>query len=204
MVKILSQAGNSLADVYDVDGSIAGINQLETHELPIVHEMGNTVFSERLSGSIRRISTGAIAQNITFDIVLTDLPATPGRIFSLAVFNNVTSRVNDVTISIRNVRDEREVPIWNWFQANGVEVTGRLQDDGAAVGNVNLMLSDLNMNGTPSLLVGTDQPQPVDQIAFRGGTQGFGAGTVTITAVIYIAFSQVAGISSRGLPIPSW
>ena len=45
MVKILSQAGISLADLYNVEGSIAGIEQLDTRELPIVHEMSGTIFS---------------------------------------------------------------------------------------------------------------------------------------------------------------
>ena len=207
MVKILSQSGNSLADVYDVEGSIAGIDQLETRELPIVHEMGHTVFSERLSGSIRRISSGALAQNLTWDIIIADLPVTPTRVFGVACLVDTAGRTVVATVSVRTAvpsGGEREFPIFNFDTTQGT-ATCRIQDNGAAVANLNLLENGLRAAGPqPSMVIGNEQPQPIDRIAFRGLTAGFGAGTVTVTALIYIGFSQVAGISSRGLPIPGW
>jgi len=204
VVKILSQAGNSLADTYDVEGSIAGIDQLETRELPIVHEMGATVFSERLSGAIRRATSGAILQNTNFDIILTDLPATPSRVLGVTVVTDVAGRVSTAAILIRDAGAGREMPIFVWDSGEQFMVC-RMVENNAAVGTLELLVTSLNLPGfPPSMIIGTDQPQEVDQIAFRGRSTGFGAGTVTITALIYLAFSEVGGISSRGLPIPGW
>lgn len=204
MVKILSQAGSSLADTYNVEGSIAGIDQLETRELPIVHEMGGTIFAERLSGGMDRRTTGAIAQNTDWDIILTGLGRFPSRILGIFVFSDDASRLSHATVSVRDPLDEREVPIFAWDTGEAV-VTVRIQDDGAAVANEVALNNVLNVAAaTPSLLIGTDQPAPIDQMAFRGRTSGFGAGTVVVTMLMYKAFSEIGGISSRGLPLPSW
>ena len=205
MTKILSQAGNSLADTYDVEGSIAGIDQLETHELPIVHEMGNTVFSERLSGNIRRVTSGSISQSSNWDVVLSDLGSGISRILGVFVFSDSLSRLSLATLSVRADDDEREVPIFAW-DSNEASFTARIDDSG--IGDVSGMGSNLNVATLPSILIGRGQSKQVGQIAFRGTTNAFGAGTVVTTALIYIAFSAVGGVpgntSSRGLPVPSW
>lgn len=201
--KILSQAGNSLADVYDIEGSIAGIDQLETKELPIVHEMGATVFSERLSGRIVRATTGDIAQNITFNVTMTGLGLTAQRILAIGVFADVNARADRVVVSIRDPVAGREVPIFVWSTAADVETAMRLQDDDGAVASVFALISALPVI-VPNMLLGSDQPQAVNEIVMRGITQGFGAGTVEIVMVVYTAFAQVEGVSSRGLPLPSW
>ena len=203
MVKILSKSGDSLADLYDVKGSIAGIDQLHTNELPIVHEMGQTVFSERLSADIRRATSGAIAQSTAWDVVITNLPNVPTRVLGAIIFADDGANVLRATLSIRDPLDEREIPILVWDTSEEI-VSARLQDDGAAIGSVDLLVSPLNPFNLPTMLIGSDQPQPVNEIAFRGNSSAFGAGTVTVTALIYNAFAQIGGISSRGLPIPGW
>lgn len=204
MVKILSQAGRSLADVYDVQGSIAGIDQLETRELPIVHEMGATVFSERFSGAIRRSSTGAIAQSTTWDLVLTNLPATPARVFGVVVFSGGVTRLSNAMVAIRDAVDGREIPIFAW-DANEASLDIRLVDDGNPVNTVSFLQNALSIGTLPSMIVGAGQPQEVNDIAFRGVTTAFGAGTVTTTMLLYIGFSEIAFVpSSFGLPIPGW
>lgn len=205
MPKVLSQAGNSLADIYDVRGSVAGIETLETHELPIVHEMGGTVFSERLSGAFSRSTTGALAQNTTWDIAVTGLGNGISRILGLVVFTTDAARLTEVTASVRDSDVGREVPIFIW-DLNEAVIGGRIQDDGAAVGSVAFLSNAGGGVNLPSLLIGDEQPQPIPEVAFRGLTSGFGAGTVTTTLVFYRAFSETAGagVSSRGLPIPGW
>ena len=199
--KILAQAGNSLADVYDVEGSIAGIDQLETRELPIVHEMGQTVFSERLSGSIRRQTTGAINQSTAWDLTLADLPATPFRILNLLVVADA-ARVSHCNLALQNGTG-REIPIFMWDTGEDTETTLRLVENGAAISTQTALTN--NRRQLPSLGIGSDQPQIIgDVISFRGQTTAFGAGTVTVVALVYVAFSQLAGISSRGVPIPGW
>ena len=203
MVKILSQAGNSLADTYDVEGSIAGIDHLETHELPIVHEMGSTVFSERFSTAIRRATSGAVAQNISWDVILTDLPGVPTRLLGVLVFANNAGRVLRASCQVRNDGEGRELPVWIYDGANFI-VT-RMEDNGGGVGLLEILMGNIQAIQMPNFTGGNGQPQIADQLAFRGTSTGFGAGTVTVTALYYIAFSETGRVpSSRGLPIPSW
>lgn len=203
MIKILSKSGDSLADMYDVKGSIAGIEQLNSREVSLVHEMGATLFSERFSGAIRRTSSGAIAQNLNWNNVLLDLPAGPFRIFGVAVFIDTSAAITMASIAVQDPNG-REVPIWSWDILDDVETRVRFSNDGAAVAATIFLRPTRNMESIPHLMAGTGQPQRVPNIAFRGQMAAFGGGTAECTALIHIGLSRVAGISSRGLPIPSW
>jgi len=204
VVKILSQSGNSLADIYDVEGSIAGIDHLETHDLPIVHEMGATVFSERFSTLINRTSSTAIVQNTGWNVIIADLPSHPFRIFAVQMFVDVTARVLLASIAVSDPITGREIPIWSWDDATDIETRIAYSDDGAAAGTT-IFLQPVDATRTlPHLMAGEGQPQNMRDIAFRGVTTGFGAGNVTTVLLMHIGFSEVAGLSSRGLPIPSW
>lgn len=202
MVKILSQAGNSLADVYDVAGSVAGIEQLRTEELPIVHEMGATVFSERFSLFIRRAGTAALNQNTAFDVVLSDLPDIPWRLLNVTVLADVAARTTHAQVSLVATNNEREVPVFVWDTANDAESRVRIIENGGAVGNQVVLLANPLL--VPNMGAGSDQPQGIADVAFRGLTSGFGAGTVQYVALYAIAFAQFTAPSSRGLPLPSW
>ena len=208
MPRILSQSGVSLADIYDVEGSIAGIETIETHNLPIVHELGATVFSERASGTIRRMTTGAILQNVDSDVTLTDLPGGLVRILGVSVFSDVGSRINNACLTISDGGAPREIPLFIWDNGEAT-ISARMDDDGAGVATLVFMVSERTAQGggiIPSMLFGSDQPQRVDEISLHVQSTGFGAGDVTVTALIYIGFSQVGGgqVSSYGLPIPGW
>lgn len=205
MVKILSQSGTSLADLYDVEGSIAGIEQLDTRELPIVHEMGATLFAERFNTTIRRGETAGILQNANFDIEITDLPSAVFRIFGVSVFINNTARVLFASVSVRAPNTLSEFPIWVWDQAVDIEVRARLAAGGAV--STRLLLRPVQLlEALPQMMAGEESPNatPVRDIVLRGTTAGFGAGTVVITVLVHIGFSQLSGLSSHGLPIPSW
>ena len=189
--------------MYDVEGSIAGIESLETRELPIVHEMGATLFSERLSGAFNRQTSTALAQNLTWDIEV-QVGTVVARILGLCVYTPLNSgRIDHVTVSIRESVANREVPIFVWDAATGGVVAARFRDNGAAAAEVIMLENMLDIATLPSMLF-TGQPVTVDQIAFRGLTTGFGAGTVECMMTFYRAFSQRDGLSSRGLPIPGW
>jgi len=202
VVKILSQSGNSLADMYDVEGSVAGIEQLETRELPIVHELGATLFSERCSSFIRRFESGAIAQNTAWDVEATDLPGGIFRVLGVSVFATLGARTTQASVALRNDPQDREIPIFVWDTANDVESGLRIANTAAPAQFVALIA---NAN-VPNLGVGDGQPQRVSDIAFRGATSAFGAGLVTVTALVHVALSQVGGggLSNRGIPFPSW
>jgi len=205
--KVLAKAGDSLADVYDVEGSIAGVDELITRDVTTFHEMGGTIFSERISGNIRRLSTGALAQNATFDLTITDLPASVSRILNMAIvmqIGDLGSRVGRATVAIRSAVQGREVPVYVWDNALDSVASIRIVDDGGAAGNTELLRPATMGLMSPGLLQGTGQPQVVSDIAFRGTINGFGAGTVELILLFQLAFSQIEGVSSRGLPVPSW
>jgi len=204
VVKVLSQSGNSLADIYDVEGSVAGIEQLETRELPIMHEMGATVFSERFSTLLLSTASGAILQSAQWNVATQGLPGNVTRIFGIRVFVDVTSRVNNCVLSIQDPRSLREMPIWAWDSANDGEFEARFSIDGAAAATVRFLQPAQVNTQLPHIMAGLGQPQPVSGLMFRGITNAFGAGNLNATALVAVGFTQVAGLSSRGLPVPSW
>jgi len=200
--KILSQAGISLADQYDIEGSVAGVEELDSESVKTVHEMGATIFSERLGGLLRRSTTGAIAQNITFGDVL-NLPNISTRIYGIQVITDDPTRLSRVVVHARDQQATvQEHPIWVWDTVTSVSVP--IVDAGVLA--THFMLSSLINIGvtSPIMLFGTTSDSPISQLAFRGLTAGFGAGTVTVTALIYHGFSQLGGISSYGVALPSW
>ena len=192
----------SLADVYNVEGSIAGIERLESQEVSLVHEMGATLFSERVSFAIRRAATGAINENTTFEVLITNLPAGPWRLLNILVLSTGTPQVVHASVALRREETGREMPVFIWDTANNVASTILVEDSGGGAVERSVLIPDPNL--LPSMGAGADQPQMVETLALRGLTSGFGAGTIAIVGLYLIAFSQVGGISSRGLPIPGW
>ena len=203
MAKILAQAGVSLADIYNVVGSIAGIEELISREVHPFHEMGTTIFSERVSADIIRATSGDILQNTDFDVVLDELGEVPSRLLGVCVLTDAVARLNYAQISVRDPTTEREIPLFVWDN-NESSMVARIQENGAALTNWDYLASPLNGPAVPSMLFSTRQPLDVNEIAFRGRSAGFGAGTVEVVALLYQAGPQLAGLSSRGLPLPSW
>lgn len=203
MVKILSQTGISLADAYDVEGSIAGVENLESRDVSLVHEMGSTIFSERFSSFMRLATAAAVSQSSAWEVILNDLPAGALRLIAITVEVTPTARVSLASVALREPVQEREMPIWLWDSAVDGEVSARNSTDGS-VGTRIFLRPTTPINPIPYLVAGTGQPQSIPDIAFRGITSAFGAGTVTVRALLHFGFSQIGGISSKGLPIPSW
>jgi len=210
MVKILSQSGTSLADVYNVKGSIGAIDQLLTEDVSLIHEMGGQIFSERLRTFIITIPTTAIAQDITFDIAgPIALPDSPNRVIGVSVFVDNTARLDNAALIVRETTTtvtDAEFPIWNWDSTNGVEAAVRVALEGGAPG-ANIQLIPVTQVNPFLLTRNADNTMPV--FRFRGLTSGFGAGTVLITAQVMVCranpqVSTTASPSSHGLPLPSW
>lgn len=208
--KVLSQAGFSLADVYDIEGSIAGIDHVDTHEVHLTHEMGGQVFSERLQSFFRLGRTGDINQNTNFDIdIVGDLGNAITRILSVFVMADTVARTNHCVISLSNNITGREIPIWSWDTADDGETQVRFVDDGAPAA-VFFGLRQTGINRLPTLLtqVGSDKTMP--RVFLRGATTGFGAGTVEVLALVHLAVASPGtpvppgAPSSFGLPIPGW
>lgn len=203
MTKILAQAGISLADIYDIAGSIVGVEQLQSQEVSLVHEMGQTVFSERLTGTILRISTGNLLQNVTFGFTLT-APAGVCRVLGVSLFTDVAARLINANLSLRDSVNEREMPLFIWDSTNDIESTMNIDDDGT-VGDVTALVQTSPQPGIPNLVIGSTQRQSVgDLMRLRGTTAGFGAGNVVVTAIVYFGFASTTSISSFGVAIPGW
>jgi len=195
--KIQSQAGQSLADVYDVVGSVAGIEELIPKEVTLTHDMASTIFSERMSSLIIGNSTGAIAQTLPIDTAILNLPNTPFRIHGITLMNAATNTVARIANMVVVLTDPggNDIIIWMW---DGTVEIQRLEAD------VKEILMPEPGFDLPNLGMGGGQPSTVPQMFMRGDTITFGAGTVNIEARVHISFSQLEGVSSVGLPIPSW
>jgi len=202
LTKILSQSGDSLADTYDVEGSIAGIDQLISDDVSLVHEMGSTIFSERVGGQILRLTTGAINQSTAFDIVSVNMPLNVSRIYQTCVVFTTAARLDFVQLSVQNPDGDDEVPFLIW-DVNDPVRTIRIVVAGAAAGN---QLAVIPFYLNPGLIFGTEQrvASQIPNIVMRGSTAAFGAGTETVVALVYLSNAMRGGLSSRGLPLPGW
>lgn len=201
-MKILSRTGVSLSDVYDVKGSIAGVEELESRDVHLQHEMGGTIFSERLAVTIRAMTSTAILQSVAWDVLLTDNPLSIMRVLGVAV-HATAARVNDATISIRRGDQNTEIPIWTWdASVDGIQ-TARFVDSGS-VADQNILIPAVLPGQMPQIMLGRNQHDDSAELAFRGTSTAFGAGTVEVRALIYLCFARQQGISSYGLPIPGW
>jgi len=204
MPKILSQAGTSLADVYDVEGSIAGVETLLSEDVTLVHELGQTIFSERYSGTILRAVSGDLGQNDSFSAPIVGLPTVPNRIHGIMVLVDTVSRLDDVVVVVKDTTANNDFPIWVWDETN-VDTIRFIEN--STLADQNVLRPLVNYTLVPNMLTGNvadGTGQSVRDIICRGNANGFGAGTVEVTVVVYVSFAASKGLSSKGLPIPSW
>jgi len=199
MPKILSQTGISLSDTYDVEGSIVGVEQLIAEDVSLVHEMGSTIFSERYSGSIRKAVTGDISQSAAMIATVAGL-ASNTRVLGIAVISDTVARTAHANVAVGSVTTLRELPIWVWDGTN--EDTVRFFD--VTLGNKTMLRPLPAFSLLPNMLQGTAQPEAITNIVLHGAATAFGAGTVELTLLVHVGFSEIGGISSKGLPLPSW
>ena len=210
MAKILSKSGSSLADTYQVEGSIAGIEELLSENVNLVHEMGATIMSERLAGRLVVMAPNAAAQNVNWDVgIASNLqPIQPTRLLGVAVVVDVTSRISHASVHIATIpplQSLQDIPIWSWEAGAGsdFERTVRIKMDGTAA-NLIMLQPSFDTPMIPNLIIGTAQQIPVPAINFRGRTASFGAGTVLPQCILYLAFPERQTPASHGLPLPSW
>jgi len=209
MGKILSQSGISLADVYDVEGSIVGVDQLVTEEVQLVHEMGATIMAERLQSFFVRLQVTP-SQGAGWTLSSGQLPDCANRVLGAGVFIPLanTTDISHASLSIQNPVISREMPFWTWDASIGDdEVDMRWNDDGAGIANVKVLRSQVVTTPTLITRVGVSRNMPV--IRFSGETTAFGAGTVTVTAIVHLIRPTPSVVapgepSSHGLPIPGW
>lgn len=210
MTRILGQGGRSISDQWDVEGSIVGVGELATDEVFLVQEMGGVMLSERLGGRIQRETTGDILQSITWGGIITaaelNLPGVT-RILGVSCITNNSARIGRAGIYARDngllSGTAQEFPLFTW-DSDDLQISINMVDDGNATANLTELRQIGPVQTIPSLLFGAAQRSQVSEIAFRGVTTAFGAGTVEVVALIYLGVTVVGGLSSFGLPVPSW
>ncbi len=209
MPKILAQAGISLADVYDVQGSIAGTEELASRDVSLMHEMGGQIFSERLLFFTETIDALAVNQSTEFEVEFAALPDCPNRILNCSVVINNATRVDSVQLSITPPAADAgsDSPFFVWDTAVDIEQNILISLGGGAAGN-RFCLSPL-IQRTPTLITRGDVTQVMPTINMRGITSAFGAGDVSISGIVHLCRAQPespapGAPSSHGLPLPSW
>lgn len=206
--KILSQAGTSLADVYDVEGSVVGLEELDVANIQGVHELGHQIHAERLLVFGLIANTGALAQSTAWDVSLSAFPDSINRLLSISAVSSFAGRVNDCSVHIGDPLTGVDHGIWLWDSVNDVEGTVR-RGSPAVAAAVSLRPLSHVAGGLPTLLARTGTSGRMPNLIFRGSTSAFGAGTVTVQALMQVIRPDrgapgAGEPSSHGLPIPSW
>lgn len=209
--RVLAQAGHSLADLYDVEGSSIDIEALDNDEVKLVHDLSGTIHAERLHANLNVMDSTAQAQNLSWDVELVGFRANvPQRLLGISVLANTAARVTRASISLAdNSTNAPEIILWAWDIADDAEVSTLWSDNGAAVA-VFFLLSPLGyVSVLPTLLVRLGVAAGMPSIFFRGSTEAFGAGTVRTRAILHFArplppLVAAGDPSSAGLPLPSW
>lgn len=210
---ILGNAGKSLADIYDVEGSVVHVDELEASVVTTFHELGATIASERMGSSIIGLTATGLGQNA--DILAfpgggtaTDTPF-PGitRVLSVFVYASA-QRINDVSVNTYDPDSGREMPLFMWEAATDDIFTARILAPGGA-GGYKVLRPKAFYPHLPGFMFGPGQRAQVPTLAMRGTTSGFGAGTVDLYAIAQVVTADVTGTgtgapSNVGLPIPSW
>lgn len=208
MPKILSQSGVSLADTYRIEGSVAGVENLESRDVSLFDEMGGRVFSERAQSFIITLSSTAILQSVSFDINAGSLPDSPNRILGIQVIADTIGRTNLCQVSVAGAAsDPGEFPLFVWDTADDVESNIRYSLAGAAAGSDGYLVPSNVF--TPFLMTRMGAEAEMGSLQMRGQSSAFGAGTVTIRAFVMLCRANPGNPtpgtpSSHGLPIPSW
>lgn len=208
--KVLSQAGNSLADIYDVEGSVVGIEALDVEDIKGVHELGATIFAERLHANLNMIDSTSILQSVNWAVELVGFrPDVPQRLLGVSVISNTAARVTRACVTLSDQATNREIVLWAWDIANDLETTIRWADDTDTIGTF-FLLNPLGYTAVfPTMLIRLGVGALMPSIFFRGSSAAFGAGNVRVRAILHFArpmppLVAAGDPSSHGLPLPSW
>lgn len=205
MPKIQAKAGASLADQYDVLGSIAGVDELLSKDVSLVHEMGEVLLSERMGTSILQMSTAALVADTNFEITTTTLPDTPTRIMAIECLS-LAGDINEIAraaVTLQDPSSGREFVIWSFDETNDTEQSVFWSDNGAARSAVNFMLPSINF--APLLLMRMGVLDDMPTLNFTGRSAAVVGTTVVARVMLYFASPSGGPAGATvGLPIPSW
>jgi len=205
--KVQGQAGISLADVYDVVGSIAGVEEIDVRSIKGVHDLGPQIHSERLNAFQLIADTGNVNQSTAWNVELGGFPDSINRLLSISVLTDTVARADFASIAIVDPDSGIDHIIWAWDSANDVESSVRWASP--TVGTNFLLVSTRQILGVPTLIARTGAAWRMPTLNFRGSSAAFGAGTVRLRALMQIIRPDPGNPapghpSSFGLPIPGW
>jgi len=206
--KILSQAGVSLADVYEIEGSVVGLENLDVGDIQGVHDLGPQIQSERLRTFYVTLATGDILQNIAFEVIAGGIPDSVNRILGVQVIFENAGRLDFASLSISDSVTGNEIPIWVWDKNDDPERRMRWSISGAAVVQ-DIQCQPLGPSLLPYLITRHGDSGLMPNLIFRGQADGFGAGNMNARCVVALCRPNTGNPgagepSSHGLPIPGW
>jgi len=206
--KVQSQAGVSLADVYDVEGSVAGVEEILSKDVNLFHEMGGEIMSERMHQTVLIATSGNVAQSSNFSRQILNFIDVPTRVLGVAAIGDVAGRMNNVAISIRTTEGS-EFPLLVWDDAQDQERIIRYDLDGVGVADMIAYIPDHPIL-TPTLLSRDGELTPT-MLTFimNATTSAFGAGNLVASMIVHVMRpsrdTPAAGDArSYGLPLPGW
>lgn len=203
--KIQGRAGHSMAACYDLRGSIAGLEEMDLATTVPVLEIDGRVFAERLQGAIRRLEIADIVASEVFNAEISNFPEGHWKLHGIQVITGsgeAASNINNLTVNLVSNDGLNEIPIWVWD--DGKAQINRISIAGAAAGNADFLDPHLGYTLPPIIISNAPARGAMDSIFVRGIAQAFGAGEFDINVFFYLSHVHVTGISSFGLPVPSW
>jgi len=207
--KVLGQAGISVADVYDVEGSIVGVGELDADSVKAVHDFGPQIQSERLNVFNLIADSTAVLQNVAWNIALGGFPDSVNRLLSIAVIADNIGRIANCSIHIGDPVSGIDHPIWAWDAVTAGDSVGNIRWADPVLQTDFVLLPIIQIQKGPTILARTGVGAAMPNLIFRGISNGFGAGTITVRAFIQVARPDGGNPgpgepSSHGLPLPSW
>jgi len=214
LAKILAKVGDSLADSYDVVGSIAGTEELVSREVSLIHEMGSTIFSERLTSHITKISSGSLAQNASFDVVSSPFEECANRISMVQFIADAASKFKFCSLMLEDPNGDLEFPIDVWCSAAATtsgsadsEAGIRFDPDGTGAASMSWLRPTLAFE--PTVISRMGGVTGIPTLIFRGTASAFGGGTAELFCYVHhmrpASLNPLPGAErSHGLPLPSW
>jgi len=205
VAKVQSRVGRSLADLYDVEGSIVGIEDLLSGDVNVVHDMAWTAAAEQRTSAIRRAAT-SFAQSTDVTVEIAGLPLDNFVLQGLAVITDDESRLVNATVVARNIARTQDYPLWVWDERNTPDDAPVRLEDNNVTANFDFLIPVPGAVSPPMAMHGRNQPDRggILELRLLARSTAFGAGTVSVTLLAMISLVNPGGLnnSAYGLPVP--
>lgn len=201
-----NDVGRSIAKLYDSPEQLRAGAELTDREIVLTHDMGQQVFAER-HRVVHRQATFAVAQSTAFDQLIDGLPE-QFQVLGVQVTVDTNGAIANLAVHAENEGHTLSNALFYWESAGGSSTVIRV----APGGDTNVLLPSavcaaLFPNRNLVLSRNTREATGGIALAVRGTTTAFGAGNVTITARLLLAFFNRQNSTmplGAVAPFPSW